>query len=163
MKRVLAASALLALAAGALTGCSGNGLNNSSNNNAGNDASGSSDTKVTVESVDGNWLTSDVANGVGYIYGSNDSVEGLELVLGGSGSQACAPKIETAEIEKTTLEVTLVAPDPATICTADFRPYSFLLTFSGAEKIEKVTILSGAEPNQNAETFLKKDFVTSKG
>ncbi len=159
MRRVLAASALLALAAGALTGCSGNGLNNST----GHDDSGDSDTKVTVESVDGNWFTSDMANGVGYIYGSNDSVEGLELVLGGSGSQACAPEIETAEIEKTTLEVTLVAPDPATICTADFRPYNFLLKFTGAERIEKVTVLSGAEPNQNAETFLKKDFVTTKG
>lgn len=188
MKQLLSATVLMVLAAGSLTGCGGepggqpsHGSSVSSSPTAAvtvspeapdspttshsptpsapaTSGSTTDATAVVVESIDGDWLTANAENAVAVIE-KDGTVEGFEIVLGGSGTQACAPSIRKASVEGTSLEIILAPLATDRICTADYRPYNFRLLFPDAETIETVHI--SHDPNIGPqETFTKDDFIT---
>ena len=113
---------------------------------------------VVVESVDGNWLTTNAENAVALIE-SDGITEGLEIVLGGSGTASCAPNIKDAIVTGTSLELILAPLARDLICTADYRPYNFRLLFPDAELIDEVIVRH--DPNVGPkETFTRDDFVS---
>lgn len=119
---------------------------------------GSNTTDVVIESVDGDWLTTNAENAVALI--ESDSVtEGFEIVLGGSGTTACAPNIKDATVKGTSLEIILMPLARDLICTADYRPYNFRLLFPEADLIDEVLV--SRDPNFGPkETFTRDDFVS---
>ncbi len=189
MKRLLSTTVLVILAAGSLTACSGGEPDGQPSTSAGSSistspsvsptvaspptrsgspaASGSPTTAdtattdpsdVVVETVDGNWLTSHAENAVAIIE-NEGNVEGFDIVLGGSGTKACAPAIKEAAVEGTSLAIVLLTPARDQICTADLRPYNFRVLFPDAEKIEQV-FLTFDMARAPYETFTQEDFIS---
>lgn len=157
MKRILAAS-LAALIAGTLVGC---GSQPASDPSTADQSPAGRNSDVVVENLEGSWLTPTMENNVALIE-EDGNIEGFEVVLGGSGSEACAPVIDRAAVEDTILTITLVAPKPDQVCTADLRPYNFRLTFPEADKVDQVLIDFNTDYDHQ-ETFYRKDFVAPTG
>ncbi|MFT3945306.1 MAG: hypothetical protein QM705_15995 [Ancrocorticia sp.] len=120
------------------------------------DSPGGSTTDIVIESVDGNWLTPHTENAVALLE-EDGTAQGFTIVLGGSGTEACAPSIMQAAVEGTSLQITLAPLASDLICTKDLRPYNFRVLFPGAETIDTVNI--GYDPNIGPrETFTKEQF-----
>ncbi len=164
MKRVLGVALLASLAVGVLVGCGSQSTGDDPSVGASTHSAGG--IGVTVDKVEGRWLNPDGHDGplgdAVALMKKDGKIEGFELVLGGSGTEACAPDIDQAVVADSMLTVTLKATDPDVACTKDLRPYNFQFTFAGADNIDEVFV----DFNNNVGTataFHREDFIELPG
>lgn len=162
MKRILGAALLAAV--GTLAGCGSQSAGDDPSVGASAAFAGGVD--VSVDKVEARWFDPDgqgrpMGDAVALIK-KDGKIEGLELVLGGSGTEACAPEVDQAAVADSTLTVTLKAPDPGQMCTKDLRPYNFQFTFAGADNIDEVFVDFNNEEG-TATAFQREDFIDMSG
>ncbi len=129
-KRGLAVAAAAVLAMGALAACSSKSETP--------DVSEPVEA-VTITETPGEWFNENLEDGVAAVE-ENGEVTRLDLTLGGSGTQACAPVLEGGFVSGEELLLTLAPVDPAQACTADLVPYSWSITVEHPERITRVVV-----------------------
>ncbi len=94
---------------------------------------------VTITEIPGEWLLESLEDSAAAVE-EDGKVTGVDLTLGGSSTEACAPVLEGGLVSGEELLLTLAPVDPAQACTADLVPYSWTITMDHPERITHVVV-----------------------